>query len=137
MIEIYTDGSCKPTNPGPAGYGYVIIVDGKVHSSGGNYIGEATNNIAEVKAIEHVLEVIKNAGWDWESMTLYTDSQYAVGLFTKNWKPKVNVELINKVKSELENFPNLVIKWVRGHDGNEFNEMADGFAKEAIDGRHS
>ena len=132
-IKVYTDGSCKPTNPGPAGFGYVILVDGEVLSSGGDFIGSGTNNIAEVKAIQYSLTLLKSVGFEKESISLYTDSQYAVGLFTKGWKPRANVELINSVKEQLKDFSNLEIVWVRGHNGDQYNEMADSLAKKAID----
>jgi len=58
-IEVYTDGSCKPTNPGPAGFGFVVLFDGEIYSSGGNFLGHGTNNIAEVMGIQHTLEMLK------------------------------------------------------------------------------
>ena len=132
-IEVYTDGSCKPTNPGPAGFGYVILTDGEVFSAGGNYIGQATNNIAEVKAIEYALKMLKSLDYLSENITLYTDSNYAVGLFSRGWSPKVNIELVNSVKELVSCFSNLKFQWVKAHNGNEFNEKADQLAKNAID----
>lgn len=133
MIKVYTDGSCKPTNPGPCGFGCVILIDGEVHTSHGGFIGQGTNNIAEVKGVEYGLQVLKELDYNWEEIIIYTDSQYAIGLFTKNWKAKVNKELINKVKKDLEDFPNLAFVWVKGHSGDEYNEMADQLANAAVD----
>lgn len=133
MIKVYTDGSCKPTNPGPAGYGIVIIPDkGKV-ATFGKYIGEATNNIAEIMGVKRALEILKKNKAQWEVIEVYTDSQYVIGIFQKNWKAKANKELIIEVKKELEYFPNLVFHWVKAHNGDEYNELADALAKSAVD----
>jgi ribonuclease HI len=133
LIEVYTDGSCKPTNPGPAGFGCVILIDGEVFMTAGEFIGRGTNNIAEVKGIEYGLTALKSLEYNEEEIVIYTDSKYAIGLFSKNWKPKVNIELINKVREDLEHFSNLKFVWVKGHSGDKYNEMADVLAKTAID----
>lgn len=132
-IEVYTDGSCKPSNPGPAGLGFVIVVDSEVIHSEGCFLGQGTNNIAEIKAIECALEICKERGYQNEDITIYTDSQYAIGLLSKGWNPKVNIELINSVKDILKDFTELEMKWVKAHNGNKYNELADTLAKSAID----
>lgn len=132
-IEIYTDGSCKPSNPGPAGYGVAVVVDDLLTDIISQYIGEATNNIAEISGIKRGLEYLESKGWEWETVTIYTDSQYAIGLFTKNWKAKKNQELVAEVRTKLENFPNLNFVWVKGHSNNEFNDLVDDMANQAVD----
>ncbi len=132
MIKVYTDGSCKPTNPGPAGCGIVIIKNGKA-STYGKYIGEATNNIAEIMGLKYALEILKEEKAQWKSIEVYTDSQYVIGIFQKNWNAKANQALIAGVKKELEYFPNLVFHWVKAHNGDKYNEMADELAKNSVD----
>ncbi len=132
-IKIYTDGSCKPTNPGPAGFGIVIIVDGEVVAAISRFIGVATNNVAEIEAIHHSLALLQERGLAWNEATIYTDSQYAMGLFNRNWQARKNQELANMIKRKLENFPNLKFEWVKGHNGDRFNEMADDLSRAAID----
>jgi ribonuclease HI len=133
VIKIYTDGSCKPTNPGPAGYGVVVIIDDNTISTANKYIGEATNNVAEIMGLQHALELLRQTNSQWEEVTVYTDSQYVIGIFQKNWNAKANQVLIAEVKRELENFPNLTFEWVKAHNGDKYNEMADKLAKGIVD----
>lgn len=134
-IEIYTDGSCKPSNPGPAGFGVAVVIDGVLNDTMSVYIGDATNNIAELMAVEGALIWLEKNDRTWDAATVYTDSQYAIGLFTKNWKAKKNKELVARIRATLENFPNLNFSWVKGHDGNKFNELADELANQAVDNK--
>lgn len=128
MIEVYTDGSCKPTNPGPAGFGVAVLVDKKLYSLTSEYIGVATNNVAEIMGVRYALIFLKSLGWEWEEVVIYTDSQYVIGLFEKNWNAKANQELVAEVRQQLEMFPNLEFRWVKGHDGNKYNEVVDKLA---------
>ena len=98
MIEIYTDGSCKPTNPGPAGYGVVFIEDGEVVHYCSAFIGKETNNVAEIGGIEYAIDHLIETGRSWSKAVIYTDSNYCVGLFTKNWNAKKNKELVKRVR---------------------------------------
>ena len=109
------------------------MIDGILHSSGGNYIGQGTNNIAEIKAVEHSLDLLLWWGFNEEAISIYTDSQYVIGLFSKGWKAKKNIVLVGKVKERLKDFTNITFIWVKGHSGDKYNDMADGFAKAAID----
>jgi ribonuclease HI len=133
MLEIYTDGSCKPTNPGPAGYGVVVIEDGKIIHYCSAFIGSETNNVAEIGGIEYAIDYLEKEGRSWDEVSIFTDSNYCVGLFTKNWNAKKNKELVARVRKKLENFPNLDIKWIKGHDGNKYNEVVDKLAGMAVD----
>lgn len=139
ILNIYTDGSCRPSNPGKCGAGVVILNDeNKVVHSISEYLGEGTNNIAELSSIKIALEwIIKNQEHykisSWDSHNIYTDSNYAVGLFTKNWNPKKNKELVKEVRGLLEDFPNTSISWVKAHNGNKYNEMADQLANAAVE----
>jgi ribonuclease HI len=133
VIKIYTDGSCKPTNPGPAGYGVVILFNNDTISTSNKYIGKSTNNIAEIMGVQHALELLKQTDSQWEEVIIYTDSQYVIGIFEKNWNAKANQDLITEVKRELEYFPNLTFEWVKAHNGDKYNEMADLLAKAIVD----
>jgi len=128
MISIYTDGSCKPTNPGPAGYGVIVLEDDKVIHYCAGHIGVETNNVAEMSGIEYAIDYLIREGRNWEEAVIYTDSSYCVGLFTKNWIARKNTERVKTIREKLENCPNLDIKWVKGHAGNEYNEVVDKLA---------
>ena len=124
----YTDGACSG-NPGPAGYGVVLDLDGK-RVEIGVYLGKATNNIAELGAIKHALEEL--VGWSGP-VDVYTDSNYAIGVLTKAWKPKANQELIAAIKALLPRGRNARFVWVPGHAGVPLNERADELARGAIE----
>ena len=123
---VYADGACSG-NPGPAGSGVVILREGK-RIERYEYLGEATNNIAELTAILRALDELAAD----ERATIYTDSEYAIGVVMKNWKAKANAELVAEVKSALSGHPRVDFVHVRGHAGIELNELADKLARRAI-----
>ncbi len=126
----YTDGACSG-NPGPAGSGVVIISpDGKMHE-GHEYVGEATNNVAELMAILRALEWIPKEA---RAIVVHTDSQYAIGVLQKGWKAKVNQELIARTKRVVQAREARLV-YVPGHQGVPLNERADELAREAIQTR--
>lgn len=133
MYEVYTDGSCKPSNPGYCGCGIVITKDGEEVHSISEYLGEGTNNIAELTAVLRAFQWLLEKNLDWESNSIYTDSNYVVGLLTKNWKPKKNKELVAELRNISYLFPNTTIEWIKGHDNNKFNDRADELANQAVD----
>ena len=132
-VVCFTDGSCRK-NPGPAGLGvYIEYPDGS-HSAHSVYLGEATNNIAELTALKHALDVLDTKkDYDQVPVELLTDSKYAQGVLTKNWKAKANRTLIMDIKKLLQKRKNVRIHWVAGHAGISGNEKADELANEAIE----
>jgi len=127
-VSIYTDGACSG-NPGPAGIGVVIIYNGHKKEIS-EYIGEATNNIAEIEAVIVGLSQLKYP--EKTHVRLYTDSQWVVGALTQNWKIKRNAELVDEAKKLAGRVDKLDVVKVKGHAGNEFNELADRLARDAI-----
>ena len=126
-IIIFTDGASSG-NPGPSGIGVYMTYKTKTKKIS-EYIGNATNNIAELKAIKRSLEELKKFDIP---VVIYTDSSYSLGVLTKNWKAKANQELINQTKTLLTKFNNIKIIKVKGHAGVEENEIADELATSAI-----
>ena len=138
-IEVFTDGACRG-NPGPGGWGVLLIIDGKESSLWG---GErnTTNNRMELTAAIKALE-----GCNSDSdITLTTDSTYVRDGITKwlvNWKqknwltasknPVKNKDLwirLDDLNSSLE----VTWKWVKAHAGHRENEIADMLANKGID----
>ena len=76
---IYTDGACDP-NPGPGGYGAVVIEGGRRKELSGGY-RLTTNNRMELTAAIKGLEALKFAS----SVRLYSDSKYLVEAMTEGW----------------------------------------------------
>jgi ribonuclease HI len=128
-IVIHTDGACSG-NPGPAGIGVHILRPDRLTEIS-EYIGEATNNVAELRAILRALEALDEAERE-RRIHLYTDSGWSLGVLIGGWKAKKNVPLIEKIKVRLPEFPNLELLKVRGHAGQEGNEEADALATKAV-----
>lgn len=141
-ITIYTDGACSG-NPGPGGFGSVILVDDKeIPISGGEK--RTTNNrmelMAPIKALETVLADSTLAKLP---ITLITDSQYVksgIQSWIHSWKqngwrtaskePVKNKDLWLALDG-LCNSLNVEWKWIKGHAGNKYNELCDNLAVEA------
>lgn len=128
-IVLYTDGACSG-NPGPAGIG-VFMKHPACELELSEYIGSATNNIAELTAILRGLEKIDAADRE-RDIHLYTDSGWSLGVLIGGWKAKANLELIAQIKDKMQHLPNLQLLKVRGHAGDPGNEMADYLATMAV-----
>ena len=139
MITYYTDGSASP-NPGPGGY--AVILDGRPVALGSEPSGakETTNIRMEGYAL---MAAIRHAAG--ETCNIHTDSEFWINVLTK-WAPGWEAKGWKKKGGEIKNldivqelYPlyksskaNLV--WVRGHNGDEGNELADHWANEARQG---
>ena len=126
-VHIYTDGA-SAGNPGPSGIG-VVLRFGKHEKEISRYIGDTTNNVAELEAIRSGLMAVKNTNLP---VRVFTDSKYAYGVLTQGWKAKKNQNIIESIKKILSKFNNLKIIKVSGHVGIEGNERADFLATSAI-----
>jgi ribonuclease HI len=126
-ILIYTDGASSG-NPGPAGIG-VVMRFGKYEKEISEYIGLATNNIAELRAIQAGLLAVKKKDLP---VRIFTDSRYAYGVLALGWKAKANNEIVQSIKKTMKKFKNLEIVKVKGHAGDKGNERADFLATSAI-----
>ncbi|MBI9085004.1 MAG: ribonuclease HI [Desulfobacterales bacterium] len=142
-IIIYTDGGARPTNPGPGGYGVVILeADHRRELSGGFRL--TTNNRMELLACIKGLEALDAPS----SVTIYSDSQYVVNAITKGWaagwkrrgwvksdrKPALNPDLWEQLL-ELCRKHDVAFVWVKGHAGTPENERCDTLATQAATGK--
>ena len=127
IVHVYTDGASSG-NPGPSGIG-VLLRYGRHEKEFSKYIGMATNNIAELEAIRVGLSHIRNPALP---VRVYTDSSYALGLLSKNWKARKNQELVADIRKMVAKFKNISFVKVKGHSGDEGNERVDGLATDAI-----
>ena len=126
-ICVFTDGASSG-NPGPSGIG-VVLRYGEHEKEISQYIGHATNNIAELKAIDAGLSALKSRDIP---VRLFTDSKYAYGLLVLNWKPKKNRQIVESIRKKMTEFKNLKLIKVKGHSGHPENERADYLATSAI-----
>jgi ribonuclease HI len=132
MIVYYTDGSCEP-NPGTGGF--AVIRDMKPAVLGGEF--NTTNIRMEGCAI---IAALKDAGG--EQAEIYTDSEFWINVITKwslaweknGWKKKggeiKNLDIVKEVCPLYRN-SNAVLVWVRGHNNDPGNELADHWANKA------
>lgn len=132
MIVYYTDGSCEP-NPGTGGF--AVIRDMKVQVLGGDH--NTTNIRMEGMAIIAALQ--DAAG---EPAEIYTDSEFWINVITKwslaweknGWKKKggpiKNLDIVQEVCPLYRN-SQAVLVWVRGHNDDPGNELADEWANKA------
>lgn len=131
---VYTDGACSG-NPGPAGCGFLVVdPDTGERREGYEWLGRATNNVAELTAILRGLEGVPDRH---APIRIHTDSSYAIGVLQKGWKAKANPELIASIKAVLAEYPKAVLVYVPGHAGVALNERVDALAREAISRRAS
>jgi ribonuclease HI len=131
-VVAYADGACSG-NPGPAGLG-VVLIDGPVRVEISEYLGQGTNNIAELTAILRALCEVTDPA---RKMVIRTDSQYSIGVLQKGWKAKANAELVAEVKEALAGRPHTRLAYVPGHAGVVLNERADQLAREAVSTRQT
>ncbi len=139
VIEIYTDGACSG-NPGPGGWGAVLLYkEHKKEISGAEK--ETTNNRMELKAVIEALRAVKKIE---ANIIVYTDSKYVqngIGEWIHSWKkngwknaarkPIKNVDLWQELDEESVRHK-IKWVWVKGHNGNKYNEIADQLACAAI-----
>ena len=136
---IYTDGACSG-NPGPGGWGAVILDEVNKEISISGKEKSTTNNRMELMAPIMALRKIKKAS----KIIIYTDSTYlknGITTWIKNWekngwknankKPVKNKDLWIALR-KLSKEQIIDWKWVKAHAGNKYNEIADKLATEAI-----
>jgi len=135
-VIVYTDGACTG-NPGPMGIGVVVMADGK-RKEISEYLGEGTNNIAELTAIERGLEAVEALAKETgeplveRPVLVHSDSAYAIGLLSQGWKAKANAELVERLRARTRRFPRLRFVKVAGHAGVPENERCDELARAAV-----
>ena len=138
-VEIFTDGGCEP-NPGPGGFGAVLIHPKKRKEVSGGF-RRTTNNRMEIFAAIAGLEMLKQPC----KVTLYSDSQYLVDAMAKGWAVKwrkndwwlnnkeraKNVDLWKKLLALCETH-DVEFHWVKGHAGHPENERCDQLSMAAL-----
>ncbi len=141
-IVIYTDGGAR-FNPGPGGYGVVMMTNGKRKEFSGGY-RLTTNNRMELMAC---IVALRKLPTKKKSITLYSDSQYVVNGITKGWaqgwrkrgwvksdkQPAINPDLWGELLDLVEGLE-IDFRWVKGHAGNEYNERCDELAVSSAGG---
>lgn len=133
-VTIYTDGACSG-NPGPGGWGAVLIYGGKEKELSGGDL-ETTNNRMELLGVLTALEALKEPC----KVEIYTDSQYIVNAVNegwlaswqkRGWRRKAgavkNVDFWIRLVPLLETHE-ITFNWVKGHADNAYNNRCDELA---------
>ena len=155
-IIVYSDGACSG-NPGPGGWGAVLMQGDKWMHEVSGFEKHTTNNRMELLAAINSLSLIKQAFIDGDTsciatlkpeyiekptlVKLYTDSNYVRSGITdwiKKWKKNnwrsgtVKNQDLWKMLDDLCQEISVEWIWVKGHSGNHYNEIADKLASKAI-----
>jgi ribonuclease HI len=138
-VDVYTDGACSG-NPGPGGWGAVLISGGNEKEISGGEAG-TTNNRMELMAAIMALEAMKRP----VTVHLHTDSTYVRDGITKwihgwkknGWKtaakkPVKNAELWQRLEDAASRHT-VEWHWVKGHAGHPQNERADELARGGLE----
>lgn len=138
LVTAYTDGACIG-NPGPGGYGVVVLCDGHADEFSGGY-RRTTNNrmeiLAAIKALENLLERSR--------VVVFSDSEYLVKAISLGWAKKwrargwmrnnteraLNPDLWGRLLCLCE-YHEVEFRWMRGHSGDPLNERCDRLAVQA------
>lgn len=138
-VTIYTDGGAEP-NPGPGGYGVVLIYGPHRKELHGGF-ARTTNNRMEILAAIKGLEALKTPC----KVRLHSDSQYLVNAMTQGWASRwqangwkrnrhdkaVNPDLWERLLTLCETHE-VQFVWVKGHAGHRENERCDVLAGQAL-----
>ena len=139
ILHIYTDGACM-NNPGPGGWGVVMLYNG-IRKELAGYVPSTTNNRMEMMAPISALKSLKKD--KRYIIKVYSDSQYLINGMNKwlaNWKRKgwrtskgpVKNREIWEVLDTLNKLHDIQWIWIKGHASNEFNIAYDYLANEQI-----
>ena len=138
-IRIYTDGSAKG-NPGPGGYGIVLLSDEGHRKEVAKGYRKTTNNRMELLSVIIALEMLKARPMD---VVVYSDSKYVVDAVEKRWvfnwekkyfDKKKNVDLWKRFLIVYRQH-NVKFIWVKGHANNVENERCDKLAVAAAEAK--
>ena len=130
-ITIYTDGAASG-NPGPGGYGVVMIYGRhRLEKSQGYKL--TTNNRMELMAVITGLEALKKPG---SKVVVYTDSKYVADAVEKGWVFQWESKMFKKKKNpdlwmrflKVYRTHNVRFVWIKGHANNIENERCDKLA---------
>ena len=138
-IKVYTDGSAKG-NPGPGGYGIVLLSDEGHRKEVAKGYRKTTNNRMELLSVIVALEMLKARRMD---VVVFSDSKYVVDAVEKKWvfnwekkyfDKKKNVDLWKRFLVVYRQH-NVKFIWVKGHASNVENERCDKLAVAAAEAK--
>ena len=142
-IKIYTDGACSG-NPGPGGWGAILLFKNGQEQRISGFDKQTTNNRMELLAVIESLNLALQM--NVSIIDIYSDSAYVVNAINEywinkwelnNWKTNVGKDIKNKdlwlkLNSLLKNNKKITLFKIKGHNGHKYNEIADELARSEI-----
>jgi ribonuclease HI len=125
-VELYTDGACSG-NPGPGGWCAILRYNGHERVIQGS-ADDTTGNRMEMTAVIEGLGALQEPC----RVTVFTDSQYVIGVASLGWKRKANLDLLSDLDA-LNAAHDVAFQHVRGHNGHPINERCDRLARQERD----
>ena len=129
QYQAWSDGSSDNKNPlRPGGSAYIIFDSqgNEVKRMSKGFMG-VTNNKMELLAIVSVVNSLPPNS----SVTIHSDSQYSINVLSGRWRASENLKVINLYKRLVaERNVKVTFEWVRGHNGDVYNELCDQMARE-------
>lgn len=142
-LIVFTDGGCQG-NPGPGGWGCVILDQGKEFQYSGGKKQTTNNQMELTAAIEALRQICENPQWKNRPVKVFSDSQYVKNGITSwikkwklnGWKTAAKKDVLNKeLWVQLDAYYsslNVQWSWVKGHAGIKYNEMCDQLCEKEI-----
>lgn len=122
-IIAYTDGSAinNGSSDSKCGWAALLMYKGVTKEFHGNIRGY-TNNQIEMFAVYKALQHITNKKIP---VVLHSDSQYVIKTLNKEYQVGANASYWKQLFDEVEKFDDITFVWVKGHNGDRFNERVD------------
>lgn len=136
VVKIYTDGACRPSNPGPGGCACVMIYKGHRKELSLGFL-LSTNSRMELMAAIMALESMKKKDI---KVVVNADAKYVVDSVNKGWvfgwekdefRGRLNADLWKRFLVAYRTFKEIEFVWVKGHNGDTENEKCDKLANAA------
>lgn len=133
VMKVYTDGACSG-NPGPGGYGTILLFPDGTEKIISNGFALTTNNRMELIAVIEGIKMAQECGY--EKMEVTSDSSYVINAVTKGWLKswsrngfagRANADLWKELEMLIAG-KDIQFNWIKGHAGHPMNERCDKLA---------
>jgi ribonuclease HI len=129
---VFTDGSAQP-NPGPGGWGVVVVENGVITYEACGHDSDTTNNRMELSALIFAFKALPlestQVVYSDSNLCVKTVNEWAAGWERNGWRrksgPISNLELVKELYSLARGRPHVTLKWIEAHNGWKWNEYAD------------
>lgn len=129
---LFTDGGCSG-NPGPGGWGAVLVRDDTIVAQAHGRERETTNNRMELSALIAGYKLLgpedEVTVWSDSELCVKTVTEWAPGWERRGWRrkggPIANLELVQELYALARSRPRAQLRWIKAHDGSRWNEYVD------------